>query len=55
MYGELILANLYIVPKNHKLTVLNYYDPEQKEISIPLKSEKRMIISSMLKICLALM
>lgn len=36
IYGELILANLHKTPKNHKLTVLNYYDPEQKEITIPL-------------------
>lgn len=36
IYGELILANLYQTPDNNKLTVLNYYDPEQKEIIIPL-------------------
>ncbi|MGB4439345.1 MAG: NFACT family protein, partial [Sedimentibacter sp.] len=36
MYGELILANLNKTPENHKLTVLNYYDPEQKDITIPL-------------------
>lgn len=36
IYGDLILANLYQVPENHKLTVINYYDPEQKEITIPL-------------------
>jgi len=36
MYGELILANLNKTPENHKLTVLNYYDPEQKDIIIPL-------------------
>jgi predicted ribosome quality control (RQC) complex YloA/Tae2 family protein len=36
IYGDLILANLYKVPENHKLTVINYYDPEQKEITIPL-------------------
>lgn len=36
IYGELILANLYKEPENNKLTVLNYYDPEQREISIPL-------------------
>ncbi|MDW5300572.1 MAG: NFACT RNA binding domain-containing protein [Sedimentibacter sp.] len=36
MYGELILANLHKTPENHKLTVLNYYDPEQKDITIPL-------------------
>ncbi|WP_179237828.1 Rqc2 family fibronectin-binding protein [Sedimentibacter hydroxybenzoicus] len=36
IYGELILANLHQKPENHKLKVLNYYDPEQKEITIPL-------------------
>lgn len=36
IYGELIIANLHKVPENNKLKVLNYYDPEQKEITIPL-------------------
>ncbi len=36
IYGELILANLHKEPVDHKLTVVNYYDPEQKEITIPL-------------------
>lgn len=36
VYGELILANLHKTPENHKLTAVNYYDPEQKEITIPL-------------------
>lgn len=36
IYGELVLSNLYKTPENHKLTVVNYYDPEQKEITIPL-------------------
>lgn len=36
IYGELILANLNKTPENHKLTVVNYYDPQQKEITIPL-------------------
>lgn len=36
IYGELIIANLHKEPENHKLTVINYYDPEQKEITIPL-------------------
>ncbi|MGD9567137.1 MAG: NFACT family protein [Sedimentibacter sp.] len=36
IYGELILANLHKTSENHKLTVVNYYDPEQKEITIPL-------------------
>ena len=39
IYGELVLANLYKVPENNKLTVTNYYDPEQKEIAIPLDSK----------------
>ena len=36
IYGELILSNLHKTPKNNKLLVINYYDPEQKEIVIPL-------------------
>lgn len=36
IYGELIIANLHIIPENNKIKVLNYYDPEQKEITIPL-------------------
>ena len=36
IYGELIISNLHKEPENNKLTVINYYDPEQKEISIPL-------------------
>lgn len=36
IYGELILSNLHKAPDNHKLKVKNYYDPEQKEIIIPL-------------------
>ncbi len=36
IYGELILSNLNTTPENHKLKVINYYDPEQKEIIIPL-------------------
>ena len=36
IYGELIIANLHKEPENNKITVLNYYDPEQKEITIPL-------------------
>ncbi|WP_326909286.1 Rqc2 family fibronectin-binding protein [Sedimentibacter sp. MB31-C6] len=36
IYGELILANLHIVPENNKLKVINYYDSEQKHIYIPL-------------------
>lgn len=36
IYGELIIANLHMTPENHKLKVINYYDPEMKEITIPL-------------------
>lgn len=36
IYGELIIANLHKEPEEQKLKVLNYYDPEQKEIAIPL-------------------
>jgi len=36
IYGELILSNLHKSPENHKLKAINYYDPEQKEIIIPL-------------------
>ncbi|WP_019228519.1 NFACT family protein [Sedimentibacter sp. B4] len=36
VYGELIIANLHMTPENHKLKVVNYYDPEMKEITIPL-------------------
>jgi predicted ribosome quality control (RQC) complex YloA/Tae2 family protein len=36
IYGELIIANLNKKPENSKLIVTNYYDPEQKEIAIPL-------------------
>ncbi len=43
IYGELLLANLHKKPEDHKLTVINYYDPEQREITIPL--DPRMNIS----------
>lgn len=36
VYGELILSNLHKTPENNKLLVIDYYDPEQKEIFIPL-------------------
>lgn len=36
IYGELIIANLYKEPENNKLKVINYYDPEQNEIAIPI-------------------
>lgn len=36
VYGDLIISNLHMPYENNKLTVINYYDPEQKEITIPL-------------------
>jgi predicted ribosome quality control (RQC) complex YloA/Tae2 family protein len=36
IYGNLIIANINKTPENHKLTVVNYYDPQQNEITIPL-------------------
>jgi predicted ribosome quality control (RQC) complex YloA/Tae2 family protein len=36
IYGDLILANLHKRPEDNKLTVANYYDPDQREITIPL-------------------
>ena len=39
IYGELIKANIYQIPKGAtKLVAVNYYDPECKEIEIPLNS-----------------
>ena len=46
IYGELILANLHQTPENHKLTVINYYDPEQKEITIPLDPKLNLSLNS---------
>jgi len=36
VYGQLILSNLHKTPENNKLAVVNYFDPEEKEILIPL-------------------
>ncbi len=36
IYGDLIISNLHAPYENNKLTVINYYDPEQNEITIPL-------------------
>ncbi len=36
IYGDLIISNLHVPYENNKLTVINYYDPEQNEITIPL-------------------
>ena len=39
IYGELIKANIYRIPKGaHKIEVENYYDPECKSVEIPLNS-----------------
>ena len=39
IYGELIKANIYRIPKGAtKLIAQNYYDPECREIEIPLNS-----------------
>ena len=39
IYGELIKANIYRIPKGAtKLVAENYYDPECKEIEIPLNN-----------------
>jgi predicted ribosome quality control (RQC) complex YloA/Tae2 family protein len=46
IYGELILANLHKTPENHKLTVINYYDPEQREITIPLDPKLNLSLNS---------
>lgn len=40
LYGELLTGQLYAVePKSDKAEIINYYDPEQKTIEIPLKPE----------------
>ncbi len=37
IFGELLKSNIYAVPKGaDSITVQNYYDPEQKSITIPL-------------------
>lgn len=36
IYGDLIISNLHMSYENNKLTVINYYDSEQNEITIPL-------------------
>ncbi|NLJ58062.1 MAG: fibronectin/fibrinogen-binding protein [Tissierellia bacterium] len=46
VYGELILANLHKTPENNKLTVINYYDPEQKEMIIPLDPKLSLSLNS---------
>lgn len=46
IYGELIIANFHKTPENNKLTVINYYDPEQKEITIPLDPKLNLSLNS---------
>ncbi|HHZ02842.1 MAG TPA: fibronectin/fibrinogen-binding protein [Tissierellia bacterium] len=46
IYGELILANLHKTPENNKLTAINYYDPEMKEITIPLDPRLNLSLNS---------
>ncbi len=36
IYGDLIISNLHVEPIDGTLTVVNYYDPDQSEITIPL-------------------
>jgi len=37
LFGELLTANAFRAERGmHEMTVVNYYDPEQKEITIPL-------------------
>ncbi|MFA3774668.1 NFACT RNA binding domain-containing protein [Bacillus safensis] len=41
LYGELLTANLYAIKKGDKeATVINYYDEDGGEITIPLKTNK---------------
>ncbi|MGD6974760.1 Rqc2 family fibronectin-binding protein [Bacillus altitudinis] len=41
LYGELLTANIYAIKKGDKeATVINYYDEEGREITIPLKTNK---------------
>lgn len=40
-YGELLTAHMYQVKQGDKnITVIDYYDPEQNEITIPLKQDE---------------
>ncbi|MEC2037826.1 NFACT RNA binding domain-containing protein [Bacillus altitudinis] len=41
LYGELLTANIYAIKKGDKeATVINYYDEDGREITIPLKTNK---------------
>ncbi|MFS0656082.1 NFACT family protein [Bacillus sp. 179-C3.3 HS] len=41
LYGELLTANLYAIKKgDQEATVINYYDEEGGEVTIPLKTNK---------------
>lgn len=40
-FGELLTANMHLVSQGQKeVTVIDYYDPEQNELIIPLSSQK---------------
>ena len=38
IWGELITANLYQIQQGDSATVMNYYDPEQQMITIPMQA-----------------
>lgn len=39
--GELLTAHLHLIKRgDESITVLNYYDPEQKEVTIPLQTDQ---------------
>mgnify|MGYP003290021208 FL=1 len=38
VWGELITANLYQIKQGDSATVMNYYDPEQQMITIPMQA-----------------
>src|SRR5690625_7685894 len=41
-FGELLTANMHLVQKGDtSITVVDYYDPEQSELTIDLQSDKR--------------
>lgn len=41
LWGELVIANIYQIPKGaSEVTLLNYYDPENRSIVIPLDINK---------------
>lgn len=40
LYGELLTANLYQVKQGDSADVINFYDPDQTIITIPMRAEK---------------